>query len=135
MTNYPIDNALEASENAFEIDLLNKATGAEYPRAPVCGGNTMAQIMEEYAEEIGINPKSGKFHFTNKRTGESTSDSETTVDELGLIENDVLACTDDGFVAADDEIFEIDLLNTATGAECPRAPVCGGNTLGQITEE
>lgn len=37
MTNYPIDGALAATEDAFEIDLLNKVTGTTYPQAAVYG--------------------------------------------------------------------------------------------------
>ena len=44
MTNYPIDDALSATEGTFEVDLLNKVTGTTYPQAAVYGTNTLGQV-------------------------------------------------------------------------------------------
>ena len=99
MTNNPIDTALNAAEATFEIDLINKVTGTTYPQATVYGTNTLGQILNEYAEDIGINRKTAKVLFENKRTGDSTSDSNETVDGLGLRAGDVLAISDDCPVA------------------------------------
>lgn len=101
MTNHPIDGALAANEKSFEIDLVNKQTGATYARANVLEDNTMTQILGEYADDIGVNPKSSKLIFENKRTGVSTSNAAETVQAMGLKQGDVLAITDDGGVAAD----------------------------------
>lgn len=98
MTNYPIDEALAATEEAFEIDLLNKTSGTTYPKAAVFGTNTLGQVLQEYAADIGVNP-TGKVHFENKRTGTSTTDSSETVQGLDLKEGDVLAISDCGVVA------------------------------------
>ncbi len=99
MTNHPIDDALAASEDTFEIDLINRESGTAYPRAAVYSTNTMAQILEEYAADIGIDPKDSKILFENKRTHESTSDRSMTVEGLGLREGDVLAIADNCGVA------------------------------------
>lgn len=99
MTNYPIDGALTAAEGTFEIDLLNKVTGTTYPQAAVYGTNRLWQIIQGYAEDLGVNPKDSKILFENKRTGASTSDANETVEGLGLREGDVLAINDDGIVA------------------------------------
>lgn len=99
MTNYPIDGALAAAESAFEIDLLNKVTGTTYPQAAVYGTNTLGQIIQGYAEDVGVNPKDSKILFENKRTGASTSDTNTTVEGLGLQAGDVLAISDNAGVA------------------------------------
>lgn len=99
MTNYPIDGALAATEGAFEIDLLNKVTGTTYPQAAVYGTNTLRQIVEEYAVDLGVNPNDSKILFENKRTGASTSDNHETVRGLDLQEGDVLAISDNAGVA------------------------------------
>lgn len=99
MTNYPIDGALAASEETFEIDLLNKVTGATYAQAAVYGTNTLGQVLQEYAVDIGVNPHDSKILFENKRTGASTSDTNETVEGLGLQEGDVLAISDNAGVA------------------------------------
>lgn len=99
MTNYPIDEALTAKEGTIEIDLLNKVTGTTYPKAAVYGNNTLGQIVQEYAVDIGVNPNDSKILFENKRTGASTSDTNETVDGLGLQEGDVLAISDNAGVA------------------------------------
>ena len=90
MTNYPIDGALAATEGAFEIDLLNKVTGTTYPQAAVYGTNTLGQVLQEYAVDIGVNPNDSKILFENKRTGVFTTDVNKTVEGLGLQEGDVL---------------------------------------------
>lgn len=129
MTNYPIDGALAAAESAFEIDLLNKAAGTTYPRAAVYGTNTLQQVLDEYSADIGVNPKDSKILFENKRTGASTSDTNETIEGLGLREGDVLAVSDNAGVAADEEAFEIDLLNKVTGTAYPQVAVYGTNTI------
>ncbi len=99
MTNYPIDGALANSEGTFEIDLLNKVTGTTYPQAAVLGTNTLGQVLQEYAVDIGVNPHDSKILFENKRTGASTSDTNETVEGLGLQNGDVLAISDNAGVA------------------------------------
>ena len=94
------DNAgVAADEDAFEIDLLNKVTGTTYPQAAVYGTNTLGQVLQEYAIDIGVNPHDSKIHFENKRTGASTSDTNETVGGLDLQEGDVLAISDNAGVA------------------------------------
>ena len=99
MTNYSIDSALTAAEGTINIDLVNKATGATYCQTAVLGTNTLGQILNEYAGDLGVNPKDPKILFENKRTGASTSDSQETVDGLGLEDGDVLAIVDNAGVA------------------------------------
>ena len=128
MTNYPIDGALVATEGIFEIDLLNKVTKTTYPRAAVYGTNTLGQVLQEYAVDIGVNPNDSKIIFENKRTGVSTSDTNETVEGLGLQEGDVLAISDNAE-------FAIDLRNKVTGTTYRRAVVCGTITLGRVLRE
>ena len=135
MTNYPIDGALADAEATFEISLLNKVTGATFPQVAVYGSNTLGQVLEEYAYDIGVNPNDSKILFENKRTGASTSDSTETIEGLGLQDSDVLAISDNAGVAGTEEIFEIDLLNRSTGTDYPRVAVYGSNTMGQILQE
>ena len=134
MTNYPIDEALTASESTLTIDLLNKVTGTNYPQASVYGTNTLGQVVQEYGVDIGVNPNDSKILFENKRTGASTSDLGETINGLGLQDGDVLAISDNAGVAGE-EVFEIDLLNKVTGTNYPQASVYGTNTLGQVVQE
>ncbi len=97
--NEPINAALEKNEGTINIDLLNKANGTTYPQAVVLETNTLGQILEEYAADIGINPKNSKIIFTNKRTSRETSNVNETVKGFELREGDVLAIVDDGGVA------------------------------------
>ena len=90
MTNYPIDGALAASERTFEIDLLNKVTGTTYPQAAVYGTNTLGQVLQEYAVDIGVNPNDSKILFENKRTGTSTNTMNATIKDLELQKGDTL---------------------------------------------
>ena len=136
MTNYPVDGALADSERVIEIDLLNKVTGTNYPQAAVYGENTLNQVLQEYAADIGVNPNDSKIIFENKRTGRSTSDKNETVNGLELIKGDVLAISDNAGVAGNtEEVIEIDLLNKVTGTNYPQAAVYGENTLGQVLQE
>ena len=124
MTNYPIDGALAATEGIFEIDLRNNVTGTIYPQAGVYGTNTLGQILQEYAVDIGMNPNDSRVFFENKRTGAFTSDINETVEGLGLQEGDVLAISDNAVA--------IDLRNKVTGTTYRRAVVCGTITLGRV---
>ena len=63
------------------------------------GTNTLGQVLQEYAVDIGVNPNDSKILFENNRTGVSTSDTIETVDGLGLQEGDVLAISDNAGVA------------------------------------
>ena len=135
MTNYPIEGALSAAENIFKIDLLNKVTGTTYPQAAVYGTNTLGQVLQEYAVDIGVNPNDSKILFENKRTGVSTSDTNEAVEGLGLQEGDVLAISDNAGVAGSEEAFEIDLLNKITGTTYLQAAVYGANTLRQVLQK
>ena len=135
MTNYPIEGALSAAESTFKIDLLNKVTGTTYPQAAVYGTNTLGQVLQEYAVDIGVNPNDSKILFENKRAGVSTSDPNEAVEGLGLQEGDVLAISDNAGVAGSEEAFEIDLLNKITGTTYLQAAVYGANTLRQVLQE
>ena len=88
-------------EDIYEIDLINKVTGVTYPGAYVYPDNTLRQIIEEYAEDLGIDPNDRKIIFENKTTNVSTSDLNETVEGLGLRNGDVLAVSDNaGFGGA-----------------------------------
>lgn len=63
------------------------------------GANTLGQVLQEYAVDIGVNPNDSKILFENKRTGASTSDTNETVEGLDLQEGDVLAISDNAGVA------------------------------------
>lgn len=87
------------NKNEINIDLTNKISGATVPKVPVYGKNTLGQVLQEYAADIGVNPKDSKIIFENKRTGKSTSDTNETVEGFDLREGDVLAIGDNAGVA------------------------------------
>lgn len=97
--NKSIEEVLEVAENAYEIVLVNKATGVHFPQAVVYGYNSLGQILNEYAADIGVNPKDSKVLFTNKRTGETTSDMNETAEGLHLMAGDTLMISDNAGVA------------------------------------
>lgn len=94
-----VEKALEANEGTFDITLLNKVTGTTLEDVPVLEANTMKQILETYAVDIGIDINDSKIIFENKRTGKSTSDSSETVKALELENGDILAISDNCGVA------------------------------------
>ena len=93
------DESMDYSEEIIEISITNKATGATYPMVRVYGDNTLGQVLEEYAEDIAINPHEKRIVFTNKRTNKSTSDKNMTIAGFGLCSGDVLTACDDSTVA------------------------------------
>lgn len=95
MTNEAVNN----DKKEINIDLTNKISGATVPKVPVYGKNTLGQVLQEYAADIGVNPKDSKIIFENKRTGRSTSDTKETVEGFDLCEGDVLAVEDNAGVA------------------------------------
>lgn len=99
MTNNSVSNEIVKAEASYEIDLLNKVTGVNYPKAAVYATNSLGQVLEEYAADIGINRNDSKILFENKRTGATTSDKNETVSGLGLMAGDVLAISDNAGVA------------------------------------
>ncbi len=90
---------MATENNKLENELLNKVTGVNYPQAAVYGNNTLGQVLEEYATDIGVNPRDSKILFENKRTGRSTSDTTETVAGLELEAGDVLAISENAGVA------------------------------------
>lgn len=87
-----------AEENIITISILNKATGATYRDAAVRPDNTLGQILEEYGQDVGMNLKK-RVLFTNKRTGETTVNVDSSVRDFDLQEGDVLTLLDDCAVA------------------------------------
>lgn len=94
MTNNLIETNMDAEEVTFEIDLINQVTGTTYPQTTVYGTNTLGQILNEYADDIGIR-KEYKVLFENKRIEKTTYDRNETVEGLGLHDGDVLSVRDD----------------------------------------
>ncbi len=99
MNNNPIETALENAEGVFEIDLVNGISGTVFPKVPVRSDNTFRQIINEYGEDIEVAISEKKMRFTNKRTGQQTSDLDETVSYIGLENGDVLSVVDNCGVA------------------------------------
>ena len=145
MTNEPIYGLLDAAEEVIEIAITSDGSGATFPKARAYMNNTLGQLLDGYAKDIGVDPKSEKIIFINSRTNKSTSDKNMTVEEFGLFSGDVLKIEDDSGVAgfsdeeidmefANDEIIEISLKNQVSGATYPHARVYVNNTLGQLLD-
>ena len=137
---------INESDEIIEISIANKVTGATYPMVRAYGYNTLGQVLEEYAEDIGVNPNDQRCSFANKRTQKQTSDRNATVEALGLCNGDVLEIVDDVTVAgiseeddfmdySDEDVIEISIANKVTGATYPMVRAYGSNTLGQVLEE
>ena len=133
------DAPVASSEEAFEIDILNKVVGVSYTDAVVYGANTLGQVLAEYAVDLGLNPdtKDCRILFENKRTRQSTSDLNETIEGLNLQPGDVLTVIDEcpEYAPEPEKAFEINLLNKVTGTNYPGAMVYGANTLGQVLAE
>lgn len=99
MTYEPIDNLLNETEEIFEISLKSQVTGATRPKVRVYKSNTLGQVLEGYADEIGVDPNDKKILFINKRTSKSTSDKNMTIEAFDLCSGDVLIVGDDSRVA------------------------------------
>ena len=99
MNNNTVDQALDNAETTVTIDLVNTASGAIYPQASFYESNTMADVLGEYAMDIGVDAGRAKLIFTNKRIGVSTSQRTDTIKSLDLHDGDTLGVCDDGDVA------------------------------------
>ena len=99
MKNETFYEPMTVMEKPIEINLINKASGVYFPGVPVFEGNTLGQILEEYAEDLGIDLHAGKYIFENRTTGFSTADTRVTVREFGLMNCGELVLLDEGGVA------------------------------------
>ena len=51
MNDKPIETALEEAEGVMEIDLLNKVTGVNYPKAAVYAGTDSGRVCRGYRRQ------------------------------------------------------------------------------------
>ena len=89
MTYESIDNLLNTAEEIVEISITSQVSGATFPKARAYKNNTLGQILEGYAADIGVDPEASKTLFINKRTNKSTSDRNMTIEEFDLCNGDV----------------------------------------------
>lgn len=94
-----INELLPVKKSAFEIVLVNKTSGVNVTEVPVYEDNTLGQILKEYADDLGMDPRGSKYIFENRWAGTSTSDCNITVKEFALQPGGVLVLTDEGSVA------------------------------------
>ncbi|MBQ7715347.1 MAG: hypothetical protein IJT70_05715 [Clostridia bacterium] len=98
MNNETLNNAISSAEREIEISLINNTAGnTKVAGVPVNVRNTLWQIVDQYAEDLGID-KEAELLFTNKRTGKQTADKNMTVSDFGLDEGDCLLISDDATV-------------------------------------
>ncbi len=89
------DNACQDDpEGIIKIDLVNRLNGKFYLNVRLYPENSMAQILTEFAKELGIDPRKNIL-FLNKRTGKETEDRSVAAGELGLETGDVLVICED----------------------------------------
>ena len=92
-------NNANENDGAFEIDVTNKLSGVFVDgKVRVLPENTLGQILQNYADDIGVE-KSKAVIFENKRTNKETTDRTMTVSKFELRNGDVLSMNDDGSVA------------------------------------
>ena len=145
MTYESIDNYLNDAEEIVEVSITSQVSGATYPKARAYKNNTLGQVLEGYAEDIGVSPADDKILFINKRTQKSTSDKNMTIEAFDLCNGDVLVLGDDAKVAGvsteendmentTEDIVEIVITSQVSGATYPKVRAYKDNTLGQVLE-
>ncbi len=92
MLNYQNDGDVAAAERIITIGVLNGVTHESIPGGiPVYRINTLGQVLERYAADIGMEWYDDWVCFQNRRTGAETMDANQTIGSLDLNEGDTLS--------------------------------------------
>ena len=96
--NYDTIRAAMAGDNEIIRFMIRSQTTEAPVKAEVYPTNTLGQIAEEYAKDIGID--AGRhLRFVNKATGEQTRDKNMTAGKFAISEDCILTIDDNGDVA------------------------------------
>ena len=89
----------KAVNNAFDIIVKNGQT-SQKTTLYVTPANTLKQVFEATARELGFNINKTNNIYVNEQTSQSATDSAVTLKEFQVNENTVISIEQDGKVAA-----------------------------------
>lgn len=99
-----VENDISTGEmntnNAFDIVVKNGQT-SQKTTLYVTPANTLRQVFEATARELGFNVSKTNNIYVNERTSQSATDSAVTLKEFQVDENTVISIEQDGKVAAE----------------------------------
>lgn len=87
------------TNNAFDIVVKNGQT-SQKTTLYVTPANTLRQVFEATATELGFNVNKTNNIYVNEKTSQSATDSYVTLKEFQVNENTVISIEQDGKVAA-----------------------------------
>lgn len=87
------------TNNAFDIVVKNGQT-SQKTTLYVTPANTLRQVFEATATELGFNVNKTNNIYVNEKTSQSATDSSVTLKEFQVNENTVISIEQDGKVAA-----------------------------------
>lgn len=87
------------TSNAFDIVVKNGQT-SQKTTLYVSPANTLRQVFEATAKELGFNVNKTNNIYVNEKTSQSATDSAVTLEEFQVNENTVISIEQDGKVAA-----------------------------------
>lgn len=114
----------------IEINIKSAQTNRMITQAPIVSENQMGQIIDCYAEELGI-VVNGNETFRNERNSKSSDLDVCTAEELGLQDGDTLIIG----VATDkhsNNEFTITITHRVTGTTFEKAHIRPSDTLEDI---
>ena len=88
------------TNNAFDIVVKNGQT-SQKTTLYVTPANTLRQVFEATATELGFNVNKTNNIYVNEKTSQSATDSSVTLKEFQVNENTVISIEQDGKVAAE----------------------------------
>ena len=99
-----VENGLGTEEtntgNAFDVVVKNGQT-SQKTTLYVTPANTLKQVFEATAGELGFNINKTNNIYVNEKTSQSATDSAVTLKEFQVNENTVISIEQDGKVAAE----------------------------------
>lgn len=92
------NNYATSTQEAFDIYVKNGVSGAKTTLL-VYPANTLKQVFDKTAKEIGIDPNKSNNIFINEETGNSSTDCGMSIAEFSINPNGILSIHQDGKVA------------------------------------
>ena len=93
------DNVTVDNNSAFDITVKN-GISEEKTMLYVTKANTLGQVLNATAVQLGINTEKNDIIFVNETTGISATDTGLTLGEFKAEENTVISIASNGKVAA-----------------------------------
>lgn len=96
-----LERGAGSQNNARAFDIVVKhGISLNKTKVYLTGENVLIQAYELAEKELGFKPYSTKAVFVNEKTGKTTSDSEMSLNEFEIGEEETLTVFPDGKVAA-----------------------------------